>query len=567
MRMARSARRRFFGRRVRKHARPSPINSAARLWAMACLFVLFAALPGSLAFAKEPVDSSKAPAEEPAPKPTEAPAPEPAPEPSEEPAEEPVDDAKGSEPVVEDSDSKTEEPAEAPAGDKGDGGAQGQQPPPQPGTIKVNGVDIDDIPQNQPHQGCNFVIEFRGFEGNGTATATISLIAPTPGGSTTVSTTLQDDPAGGANDLDGVIVINALSLVQSVPPHPIQGHHVRIDVDAQDVHKSKVVWIELCGPEPAPDIAIFKSCPEVAEVGEIITYEILVQNTGDEDLDITSVIDSLLGDITAEFPATLAVGESATASVEFDTSGLDPGPLTNTVTVTALGDVSGTEVSAEAECVLTLEAPAVSDIDVAKDCPPTALVGSSVIYTIEVSNTGDDELVGLTVDDTVLGDLSGFFPDSLPAGGSATQQFSRELQPDDPDPLRNTVTASAVGAESGASVSDVDSCRTNIIAGVIPPDLVPAPILPVTGADPGILLRVMVVLSLSGLGLLYLDRRREREAQLAYATAQGPVVPGGMLTYSTRSLVAEGTEIPREAALGLRMILAIASGLATRGDA
>jgi uncharacterized repeat protein (TIGR01451 family) len=575
--MALSARRRrHFGRRVRKHARPSPINAAARLWALSCLLLLFAALPGSLAFAKEPVDTMKAPAEEPVAKPTEPPAPAPAPEATDEPAEE------ADKPAGPEADEEDAKPADETSGgsnsDRGDDRAQ-RQPPPQPGTVKISGVDIDDIPQNQPHQGCVFVIEFRGFEGNGLATATLELIPPTPGNSTTASITLQDDPAGGANDLDGVLVINALDIpgFDTVPPHPIQGHHVRLDVDVQGVHKSKVFWVEQCapGPQPVSGIAIFKSCPEVAEVGETITYEITVQNTGDDDLDITSVVDSLLGDITAEFPDILPEGDSASASVDFDTSGLEPGPLENTVTVTAVGEESGAEVTDTAECILTLEAPPVSDIDVSKSCPPAARLGRSITYTITVANTGEDELVGLTVEDTLLGDLSGFFPDSLPVGGSATQQFAREIVSNDPDPLVNTVTASATGAETGDTVSDVDSCRTNVLippGGVIPPapppELVPAPLLPVTGADPGFLLRLMLVLSLSGLGLLYLDRRREEDAQVAYATAQGPVVPGGMLTYSTSSLVGEGAEVPnaREAALGLGMILAIASGLATRRD-
>ena len=60
--------------------------------------------------------------------------------------------------------------------------------------------------------------------------------------------------------------------------------------------------------EPPPVITVTKVADELSKVGDPVTYTIEVCNTGLVAVDRESVIDSLIGDITDEFLATLAPG-------------------------------------------------------------------------------------------------------------------------------------------------------------------------------------------------------------------------------------------------------------------
>ena len=114
-----------------------------------------------------------------------------------------------------------------------------------------------------------------------------------------------------------------------------------------------------------------------------------------------------------------------------------------------------------------------SDVDIAKECPATATLGSTITYRITVTNTGEDALNDIAVADSVLGDLSDSFADTLDAGDFEVQEFSHNVG-DVPGSLTNTATVSATGAESQDTVTDSASCTTEILPG-----------LPVTGFHDG----------------------------------------------------------------------------------
>ncbi|MGH2591193.1 MAG: DUF7507 domain-containing protein, partial [Actinomycetota bacterium] len=99
-------------------------------------------------------------------------------------------------------------------------------------------------------------------------------------------------------------------------------------------------------------------------------------------------------------------------------------------------------------------------LDVTKSCPATASVGQTITYQITVSNTGNEALNNITVQDTILGNLSASFADSLAAGASETRSFPYTIRATDPDPLVNTVTVNAVGAQSGSALTDTANCTT-----------------------------------------------------------------------------------------------------------
>src|SRR5688572_26552037 len=132
--------------------------------------------------------------------------------------------------------------------------AQAGDPPGNNGTVKIDGVEFDQHPNNEPHVGCVFEVDFYGFDaGVGIATATFDLHPPT-GTSTLVTESIDigEDAAGGGTDLDAELLVDLSDelAASGATAHPIQGFHVKLTVHApgsigNDV-KHKVFWVE-CG--------------------------------------------------------------------------------------------------------------------------------------------------------------------------------------------------------------------------------------------------------------------------------------------------------------------------------
>ena len=80
------------------------------------------------------------------------------------------------------------------------------------------------------------------------------------------------------------------------------------------------------------DISITKTADVLSKVGDPVTYTFEICNDGDATVNRDSVTDTLLGDITASFPATLAAGACATVTLQRTVAAGDPDPLENTVT-------------------------------------------------------------------------------------------------------------------------------------------------------------------------------------------------------------------------------------------
>ena len=213
-----------------------------------------------------------------------------------------------------------------------------------------------------------------------------------------------------------------------------------------------------------PDIDVEKTCPLDVASGEDIEYTITVENTGNEALVGVTVDDTLLGDITDDFDFDFSnpfpVGATATAVVTYSPQAGDPDPITNTVTATGDGGDSGVEASDEASCETDILHPS---IGVTKSCTQLAHPGDTVTYTITVTNTGDEDLDGVTVMDTILGDLSASFADELAVGASESHDFDYVVLDSDPDPLVNEVTAKGSGVGSRVAVEALANCVTDLI--------------------------------------------------------------------------------------------------------
>ncbi|MGH3386364.1 MAG: hypothetical protein ACRDO1_17430 [Nocardioidaceae bacterium] len=150
---------------------------------------------------------------------------------------------------------------DAKSGDKGKSDKPAGDQPGNNGTVKIDDMPFDDHPDNEPHVGCGFQVDFYNYgAGDFNATVEFALQNPTRKGRTlTVESgelTLfngQDEPGGGT-DLDAS---ETYELAFTGDPHPQQGYHVKLTIHAPhsqgaDV-KHKVFWVENCATPPTDE--------------------------------------------------------------------------------------------------------------------------------------------------------------------------------------------------------------------------------------------------------------------------------------------------------------------------
>ena len=127
-------------------------------------------------------------------------------------------------------------------------------PPGNNGTVKIDALAFDSHPDNEPHVGCRFQVDFYGYD-KGDYTATITFALQPPSGNAVILTSsafIGGDEAGGGTDVDAQKEFNLQGeLAANGVAHPIQGYHVKLTVNAPgsigaDV-KHKVFWVQDCG--------------------------------------------------------------------------------------------------------------------------------------------------------------------------------------------------------------------------------------------------------------------------------------------------------------------------------
>ena len=130
------------------------------------------------------------------------------------------------------------------------------------GTIKIDGVAFDDLPNNEPHVGCTFQVDFYGFD-QGDLDAHVSFDAQPPSGTNPVPFTGDPDPfigeddASGGGSTAGLDASETYTLnVAGLTAHPKQGYHIKITVHADCAKgadtKYKVFWVTGCDPCDEP---------------------------------------------------------------------------------------------------------------------------------------------------------------------------------------------------------------------------------------------------------------------------------------------------------------------------
>ncbi len=205
-----------------------------------------------------------------------------------------------------------------------------------------------------------------------------------------------------------------------------------------------------------------------------------VQDTGDE-FTVTSHITGISGAdsrIIVYFTATLVcTTQPATGNLHARLT--DPG--------------GNQEVTLKLHGELPPPPELVADVDIAKECPASATVGDTITYRITVTNTGTDDLEDIAVADSVLGDLSDSYADTLASGAFEVHTFPHTVAAT-PNPLVNTATVSATGVETQDTVTDSATCTTNVI--------VPPPALPVTGFKDGAMVALAQSFILFGVAMV-----------------------------------------------------------------
>jgi hypothetical protein len=135
-------------------------------------------------------------------------------------------------------------------------------PPGNNGTVKIDARPFDAAPDNEPHVGCTFQVDFYGYdEGDLNAAVTFEAQAPTlrpQGGDQVLLTDRvfigEDDNAGGGSEA-GLDAKRTYRLdFTGITPHPMQGFHVKLTVDAEGSQgadtKHKVFWVTGCNGYP-----------------------------------------------------------------------------------------------------------------------------------------------------------------------------------------------------------------------------------------------------------------------------------------------------------------------------
>lgn len=121
------------------------------------------------------------------------------------------------------------------------------------GTVKIDGIPFDVYPDNEPHVGCIFQVDFYGYdEGNYFARVRFSAQPPT-GKDILLDNDLVfigEDPAGGGTDLDAEQTYNLAPFLKAYMAHPNQGYHIKLKVRAPGSigadTKYKTFWVAEC---------------------------------------------------------------------------------------------------------------------------------------------------------------------------------------------------------------------------------------------------------------------------------------------------------------------------------
>ncbi len=233
-------------------------------------------------------------------------------------------------------------------------------------------------------------------------------------GSYTVIQSDIDNNGGGDGDIDNTATVDCNELDAET-----DSAAVILDQNASYITTKTVTDVDGGGPSAHAN-----------EAGDVITYQISVENTGNTSLTGVTVNDPLLGALFTPTgdntnPGILDVGETwvytgsyTVTQSDLDNNGGGDGDIDNTATTDC------NELDAETDSVAVILdqnasytiTKTVTDVDGGGSSAHANAAGDVITYQISVVNTGNTSLTGISVNDPLLGSLSGPTGDSTNVG-------------------------------------------------------------------------------------------------------------------------------------------------------
>jgi len=263
----------------------------------------------------------------------------------------------------------------------GQAGAQPGGPPGNNGTVKIDGEEFDSHPDNEPHVGCVFQVDFYGYdEGDLFADVTFKVHPPTGNEIILEDEDIfigEDDNSGGGSEagLDASRTYDLTALLAAFEPHPEQGWHVKLTVNADgsqgaDV-KHKVFWVSGCEVPPTTSTTSSTTSTTVKPTTTSTTSTTVKPTTTTESTTTTT-----------EKPTTTT--ESTTTTTEKPTTTTESTTTTSTTSSTTSTTVKPT--STTESTTTTTEKPATSSTT-STTVKPTSTTESTTTTTVEGSTT------------------------------------------------------------------------------------------------------------------------------------------------------------------------------------
>lgn len=212
--------------------------------------------------------------------------------------------------------------------------------------------------------------------------------------------------------------------------------------------------VDLLNPILAVDLT---SDVTEAERGHPINWTVVLRNNGTTTINGLTYDDSTNAIIAslASCPTSLLAGQTASCSWQYTVGTSDPDPLVNTLTVQGT-DTGGQSLTASDNAIVDIIDPRFRVSKVAD--PGIGFVGSTITYTITVTNSSGSIMDSVAATDDLTGPVPLVFPSGvsgrLNPNESAVGVITYTLSQADPSPLFNRVSASGRTIPAGLQLSD-----------------------------------------------------------------------------------------------------------------
>jgi LPXTG-motif cell wall-anchored protein len=250
-------------------------------------------------------------------------------------------------------------------------GQASADPPGNNGTVKIDDQPFDDHPDNEPHVGCIFQVDWYGFDEGEDLFSHVTFEVHPPTGKPEVILEDEvfigeDDNSGGGSEagLDASETYDLSTLLQAFEPHPNQGWHVKLTVNndgsqGADV-KHKVFWVSGCETPPTTSTSTTSTTEKPTTTS---TTEKPTTTSTTEKPTTTSTTEKPTTTSTTEKPTTTSTTEKPTTTSTTEkptTTSTTEGPTTSSTEGPTTSSTEGPTTSSTEATSTTAAAPSSS---------------------------------------------------------------------------------------------------------------------------------------------------------------------------------------------------------------